>query len=243
MRESPEGDAYLVAANELTEAFRGVGVYENVERLNEVFGNETDSLHSLFKDEQRKILELILTPLIAEAEAGHILLYAQNAGLMRFLTDLQIPLPKTLRTSAEFALNYHLRREFLSDEPHLQRAAPLIEEAKAINVDLDVPQLEYALRNRLEQMAERLASSATDPLSLPRFRAAVELACSLPFPVNLWQVQNLFYEQLRFPVRISPKGIQLATQTILASDIAKLGETLLFTPQALDALLQSPAAD
>ena len=162
---------------------------------------------------------------------------------MRFLTDLRIPLPKTFRASAEFALNHHLRREFLSDEPDLHRVAPLIEDAKSVNVELDVPTLEYALRNRLEQMAEELSTSPADPRSLSRFRAAVELARSLPFTVNLWQVQNLFYERLRFPAHKSHAGTHQAPPVGLASDFAKLGETLLFTPQALDIVHHSPAAD
>jgi alpha-amylase/alpha-mannosidase (GH57 family) len=243
VRESPEDPEYHAAINELTEAFHSARAPEIIQRLDDVFPSEADTLHSLFKDEQRKILELILAPLMTEAEAAHIRLYDRNAELMRFLTSLQIPLPKAFRASAEFALNCHLRREFLSEEPTLEKVAPLIEAAKAVNVQLDVPTLEYALRNTLESMAEKLAASPADPLSLSRFRAAVELARSLPFPVNLWQVQNLFYEQLRFPTRKSLGGKQRALPASLAADFAKLGETLLFTPQALDAMIQSPAAD
>jgi hypothetical protein len=243
VRKSPEDTAYVAMMNELLEAFRGPGASRIVQRLDEIFGNDADSLHSLFKDEQRKIVELILAPLIAEAEASHIRLYTRNADLMRFLADLQIPLPKTFRASAEFALNHQLRKEFLGDEPNLRRAAPLIEEAKAVNVCLDHPTLEYALRNRLEQMAEKLSVSPADPKILSRFRAAVELARSLPFPVNLWQVQNLFYEQLRFLARQSHAGTQPDPEAILASDLSELGETLLFTPKALDILLVPPKTD
>jgi alpha-amylase/alpha-mannosidase (GH57 family) len=243
VRESPEDAAYVDAVSGLTEAFSTAGAAEILQRLDEVFAGETDSLHSLFKDEQRKILELILGPRMAEAETAHVRLYDRNANLMRYLTSLQIPLPKAFRASAEFALNSHLRREFLSDAPTLEKIAPLIEEAKAVNVQLDVPTLEYALRNTLERMAEKLATSPADPQALSRFRAAVELACSLPFPVNLWQVQNLFYEQLRFPSRKSSTGKQKVLAPGLAADFAKLGETLLFTPQALDEMIQLPAAD
>ena len=72
---------------------------------------------------------------------------------------------------------------------------------------------------------------------LARFRAAVDLARSLPFQVNLWQVQNLFYEQLRCLALQSHAGIQLAPEAIVGSELARLGETLLFTPQALNTLL------
>jgi len=153
---------------------------------------------------------------------------------MRFLTDLQMPLPKTFCASAEFALNHHLREAFLSDEPSLQKVAPLIEEAAAVNVGLDVPALEYALRSRLEQMADQLSASQADPMFLRRFRAAVELARSLPFPVDLWQVQNLFHEQLRVLAPSSHAGTQPAPEPLVARELVEVGETLLFTPQALD---------
>jgi hypothetical protein len=162
---------------------------------------------------------------------------------MRYLTELQIPLPKTFRASAEFALNYHLRKEFLGEEPSIQRVAPLIEEARAVNVSLDIPTLEYALRNGLEHMAERLSDSPADASLWPRFRAAVELARALPFPINLWHVQNLFYEQLRVLARKSRGGMRQTPEAIVAGDLAQLGETLLFTPQALDVLLHPAPAD
>ncbi len=246
VRDSPVDATYLSALNELTEAFHGAVTSKIVQRMDEVFKGETDSLQSLFKDEQRKIVELILAPLRAEAETAHIRLYARNADLMNFLAELKIPLPKTFRASAEFALNYHIRREFLGNEPNWQAVGPLIEEAKGVHVDLDVPTLEYVLRNRLEHMAEKLSASPADVDSLVRFRAAVELARSLPFPVNLWQTQNLFYEfyeHLRFPAGKSRAEAQQAIPANLACELAELGETLLFTPQALDIVLNSPAAD
>jgi hypothetical protein len=240
VRDTPEDAAYTAMVDEFSEAFLGPTASEAVQRLDAAFGNDVGSLHSLhslFRDQQRTILELILRPLVAEAEAAHLRLYVHNAELMRLLTDLQIPLPKTFRASAEFALNHLLLKEFLGDEPNVQRVAPLIEQAKAVNVSLDVPMLEYALRTRLEQMAEGLLAGAADPLLRARFLAAVDLARDLPFQVTLWHVQNLFYEQLQCLARQSQAGIQQALEAIVAGELARLGEALLFTPQALDDLL------
>jgi alpha-amylase/alpha-mannosidase (GH57 family) len=240
VRDTPEDAAYTALVEEFSEAFLGPTASEAVHRLDAAFGNDAGSLHSLhslFRDQQRTILEVILRPLVAEAEAAHLRLYARNAELMCLLTDLQIPLPKTFRASAEFALNHLLRKEFLGDEPNVQRVAPLIAQAKAVNVSLDVPTLEYALRTRLEQMAEELLAGAADPLLRARFLAAVDLARDLPFQVTLWHVQNLFYEQLHYLARQSQAGIPQALEAIVAGELARLGEALLFTPQALDDLL------
>jgi hypothetical protein len=245
VRETSEDTAYLASVNELVEAFRKARSSETTLRFDEAFGNQTHSLSSLFKDEQRKILDLIVGPLTAEAEAAHVQLYGRSSDLMRFLVDLRIPLPKTFRASAQFALNHRLRNEFLSAEPSLPKVAPLIEEAKAIQVEIDVPTLEYALRKRLEEMAEKLLDSESDSRSLSRFRTAVELARSLPFSVNLWQVQNLFYEQFRVQARTARVAAKRSSAAApdWSNEFAQLGETLLFTPEALHLISHSPAAD
>jgi len=243
-KNNEEEQAYLASVKELAESFRDTSAPEMAMRFDVVFGKGTHSLRSLFKDEQRKILELVLAPLTEESEAAHIQLYERSADLMRFLTDLHIPIPKPSRASAEFALNHHLRREFLSEEPSLERVAPLIEEARAANIDLDVATLEYALRRRLEQMAETLSDLRSDPGPLSRFQAAVELARALPFPVNLWQVQNVFYEQLRSLTRSRRMSAeQPPDASRWAAELARVGETLLFTPEALNLVFHSTAAD
>jgi hypothetical protein len=107
-----------------------------------------------------------------------------------------------------------------------------------------VATLEYALRRRLEQMAETLSDLRSDPGPLSRFQAAVELARALPFPVNLWQVQNVFYEQLRSLTRSRRMSAeQPPDASRWAAELARVGETLLFTPEALNLVFHSTAAD
>ena len=63
---------------------------------------------------------------------------------MRFLSDLKTPLPKAFRTTAEYALNSHLRRAF-SEEWISARIHSLLEEARLGGVDLDATTLEFTL--------------------------------------------------------------------------------------------------
>ena len=79
------------------------------------FGTDTYSLKSLFRDEQRNTLSRILISTLEEAEAVYRQLYEHHAPLMRFLIDLKTPLPKAFQTTAEYALNSHLRRAFPTD--------------------------------------------------------------------------------------------------------------------------------
>ena len=160
------------------------------------FGVGTYSLKSLFRDEQRNILSRILVATLDEAEAVYRQLYEHHAPLMRFLNDLKTPLPKAFRTTAEYALNSHLRRAF-SDDLDIGRIHHLLEEARLGGVDLDATTLEYTLRKTMEGIAERLRDNPLEMHDMHALRDAIELTEELPFAVTLWAIQNVVYEVLQ----------------------------------------------
>jgi hypothetical protein len=71
-----------------------------------------------------------------------------------------------------------------------------LKEAAATRVKLDVSGLEYALRTRLEKEADAFVRQLADLGRAQSFRKLLEFAATLPFPVNLWEVQNLCYRPL-----------------------------------------------
>ena len=158
--------------------------------------NRTIRLRSLFHDEQRKILQQILTAALGEAEALYRQIYEHRAPMLRFLLNLHFPPPKEFHTAAEFVLNTELRRELAHEEIDPTRVQIALETAKLDQVTLDSATLEFAYRRNLEKLADRLLS---DP-SVSNLRAldnAATLLAILPFGVDLWKVQNRFYELLK----------------------------------------------
>jgi hypothetical protein len=193
-RETSAFDTLVKAASE---AFSRADLPEVIRQLDKGFGTHTYSLKSLFRDEQRHILSQILISTLDEAEAVYRQLYEHHAPLMRFLGDLKTPLPKAFRTTAEYAINSHLRRAFSADSLDVERIKSLLEEARYGNVDLDATTLEFTYRKTLENFAFRLQE---DPLNLDVLSAlveAVELLSALPFPVTLWTVQNVCWDLLQ----------------------------------------------
>jgi len=59
--------------------------------LTEKFANNTFSLRTLFRDEQRKIVDVILKESLATAAAAYRSIYENQAPLIRFLNGLGIP--------------------------------------------------------------------------------------------------------------------------------------------------------
>jgi alpha-amylase/alpha-mannosidase (GH57 family) len=179
----------------LVEAFPQSSAVETRRHLEQIFG-DLCSLHALLHDEQRRILALLSNSVLAEIEAAHRQVYGRHGDYMRFLNSLGIPLPRSLRASAEFALNSQLREAFCREELNPERIHSLLQESKELNVELDVATLEFTLRGRIGAIAESAVVQSADPALLEHLKRAVKLARSLPFPVNLWWVQNLHHERL-----------------------------------------------
>jgi alpha-amylase/alpha-mannosidase (GH57 family) len=188
---------YERLCNEAMQAFSRADIPDVIRAFDRGFGLDTYSLKSLFRDEQRNILSDILISTLDEAEAVYRQLYEHHAPLMRFLADLKTPLPKAFRTTAEYALNSHLRRAFSADGLDIPKIRGLLEEARIGNVDLDSTTLEFTLRKTIERMGERLRDNPADTNDLRSLREAVELLGSLPFAVTLWAVQNVCYDLLQ----------------------------------------------
>jgi (1->4)-alpha-D-glucan 1-alpha-D-glucosylmutase len=185
-------EAYGELADSLATAFYKGDFPEIIRLLDRGFGASTYSLRSLFRDEQRHITKRLLGPTLTEAEAVYRRLYEQHLPTMRFLADLNVPLPRAFQTAAEFLLNTDLRWAVSDDEPNPEHIRQLLREASAWQVRLDSPGLAYKLRKAIRRVAERLRDHPSDLAVLQTLDAVVGLARDLPFEVDLWRAQNAY---------------------------------------------------
>ncbi|HET8548445.1 MAG TPA: DUF3536 domain-containing protein, partial [Bryobacteraceae bacterium] len=189
--------AYHKLREEAADAFTRADLAEVIRVLDRDFGMNTYSLKSLFRDEQRRILTQILDSTIHEAEALYRQLYENHAPLMRFLSTLGTPMPKAFRTTAEYAINSHLRRELAQDPLDLSRIRRYLDEARMARVDLEATTLEFVYRKTLESLALRIKEDPLNADALQALEQAAGLLPWLPFGVSLWEVQNVCWDLLR----------------------------------------------
>jgi hypothetical protein len=202
IREYQGEEAYQAMVQEVTQTFSGADFPEVIRLLDKHFGTSTYSLKSLFRDEQRKVMDSILESTLSEIEAAFRQLYEHHYPPMRFLTDMGNPLPRAFHSAAEFILNTDLRRALSGETLDVERIKGLLEEARAWNVELNTEGLSYLLQQTLGRMMARFVSNPDDIFLLNSLVAVVELARSTPFAVDLWKVQNLYYEM---PETTSPE--------------------------------------
>ena len=193
----PLGDGietYL--ARELAEPFMRADFAEVLRLMDRRFGEANYSLRSLFHDERRKLIEQILQSALAETESLYRQIYDQRAPLLRFLNSLNMPQPNALRGAAELILNGDLRRQLAQDEIGGERVKQLLEAVTAESITLDTATLEFTYRKTLEKIAEALAQDPT-LARLDHLNRAAAIIALLPFTVNLWKVQNYFYQTVQ----------------------------------------------
>src|SRR5499426_2982858 len=189
---------YSLLKHELIEPFMRADFPEVIRILDRQFGQSTFSLRSIFHDDQRKIVNVLIKSTLSESESVYRQLYEKHVPMMRFLGDLRVPLPRAFQTAAAFALNSNLRHTFEDPENlDFARINALLEESRTFNIELEGATLGFALQKTIKRMSEQLLENPGDMQLMMKLETAAGLAKSLPFEVNIWRAQNNFYSMLQ----------------------------------------------
>jgi len=197
VRECQDESSFRMLVEEASQAFSHADLPECLRAIDRHFGKATYSLKSLFRDAQRRIVGEILDATIRDAGAMYREMYEQHAPLICFLSELGIPAPPILRSTAEFVLAETVRQVLSDPEVDLDRVRRLLQAARDDGIALDTPGLEHALRQRLNALVEQWAQNPRNSEALEMIEALVSLARVPPFEVDLWKSQNVYYELLQ----------------------------------------------
>ena len=221
-------ESYRALEKEFAETISGGDLAELVRLVERNFSSGTFTLRLLFRDEQRKILGLLMEEAMGDARALYRNFYDGHAPLIRYLTDLGVPLPKRFQMVVDFTLNSDLLDALSPEAADLKRAREIIAQVGRTGVTLDTVTLEYALRQVIERLSHRFLADPTRPGLLKQLDDTVDLAASLPFDVRLWEAQNIYYSVMQdHIVRVRARAQRGDSEALAWLDsFAKLGEKL-----------------
>jgi hypothetical protein len=165
--------------------------------LDRFYGHADYSLTSLFTDEQRRIVQLILNSTLWDIENSLITIYQDHASLLHYLSQASLPKPPALTLAAGFAINAGLRRVLEVDPIDVARLRSYLSLAKADLVPLEIATLSYIADLRMKRAMVELQMSSGSLEMLERALVLARTLTELPFDLNLWQAQNIWYEILR----------------------------------------------
>jgi alpha-amylase/alpha-mannosidase (GH57 family) len=170
---------------------------EVIRQLDRYYGHVDYSLTSLFTDEQRRIVSLILNSTLWDIEKSLTSIYEDHASLLHYLFAAGLPKPPALTLAAGFAVNAGLRRALEADPIDQAQLRSFLFLAKADQVPLDAATLSYIVDQRMKRAMVELQISFGSLELLERALALARILIELPFELSLWQSQNIWYEILR----------------------------------------------
>jgi alpha-amylase/alpha-mannosidase (GH57 family) len=208
---------------------------EVIRLLDRYYGHVDYTLTSLFTDDQRRIVRVILNSTLWDIEKSLTTIYEDHASLLHYLSQANLPKPPALTLAAGFAINAGLRRALEGDPIDQPLLRSYLNLAKADQVQLETSTLTYIADQRMKLAMVELQMSSGSLEMLDRALGLARTLSELPFELNLWQAQNIWYEILR----TSTYGLtSLAPEDRPAWDrhFAELGSLLSIDTKAISVL-------
>ncbi len=192
-----EGEGYGRFRKRAAAAMLGADLPTAVRLFDGEFGAASYTIRSLFTDEQRRVMKLILNNTVSEAEDSLLRLYEDHASLLHFLTEADVPRPSALALAADFAVNVMLRRALETDPVDVQQLRSALALAEQDHIELDRQTLSFTADERMREAMAAFAAQPHDRSPLEEALAMAQALALLPFEADIWQAQNIWYRLQR----------------------------------------------
>jgi alpha-amylase/alpha-mannosidase (GH57 family) len=228
-------ESYAAMKEEMSAAF-DKGLYtELIVLMDKHFGTHSYSLSNLFRDEQRKILNMIIKANLAESIEDYQSLYEHGRPLMEFIQETGMPVPKMFMVAAQPALNDLLKSALTQEEVDADAVQRIIDQIGKWHVELDASNTEYFLRTHLQKLTRALVEDPSDLKLMTKIDKLMGLIRSIPIEIVLWQVQNDYYVLAKTTYRdyLERERAGEAGAPIWLEAFRKLGDTFRFNIDAV----------
>jgi alpha-amylase/alpha-mannosidase (GH57 family) len=230
VRQFEGAEAYDKMLQEIKAAYEASDFPETIRVMDRHFGAVAYSLKSLFKDEQRRILDEIMASTREDLEGRFRLITERYEPLVKFMQGSGLRPPAALETVFDLVLHEDIRREITAEPINFERLRCLIEHARPSGARVLDADTSFTVKNRMEQMIEQLRAKPEDLPLMGQLQTLAETVHDLALGLNLWKVQNLYWEMLQQVVpdfhRRAQNGDGAANEWL--NQFATLGEKLEF---------------
>jgi hypothetical protein len=186
--------SFIAMRNRLVECFDKGQINEIIVGLSKYFGHNYYSLKDLFKDDQRYILDYIVTDGLKKAKDLFDIIYHDNSAMLRFMKETRVPLPKPLQAAADIVLNMELVELLSEQTPDLNELHKRIGELKNLSVTLDTKLLAYKASIKITDEFNKLTNNPENVDALKTVSTLIRTVRDLPIELDLWQAQNVAFE-------------------------------------------------
>ncbi len=188
---------YQAMKDEMISSFEGGNFSDIVRSIDAHFETHNYSLRDLFRDEQRRILNMNIGSVVEEFQTTYRNMYEHNIILMNFIRETCMPVPRAFFIAAEFILNSDIQGAFRENYLDIPKVESIVNEAKTWNIPLHSVELEFIARQRIERLMTDIRENPFDTFRLITMQKILKLLFSIPLEINLWYVQNIYFKMAK----------------------------------------------
>jgi len=207
----------------MTGAFLESDIPSVIGVIKDYFKYHNYSLWHLFKEEQRNILNQVLSSTMDDIETSFRQIYDHHYPLMQIKNDISLPLPRMLMTVVEFVLNRDISAVLEAEDVDIKRFKQLVEEMKRWSFKRDQVNFTFLASERISSLMDRLSDHPDNIHLMEKIIIILELLGQLSLDLDLWKAQNTYFAMGR---KIYPDIASQAGADELAGRWVKLFEQL-----------------
>ncbi len=196
LSQSLDAEAFPKFKDELLATYRSGSLAAVMNLLNRDFDGVAHRLDDLFRDEQRRIVGIVLADRFEDYQRSFERLANQDEEVLNRLGQLSYPIPKPLRAAASAYLDHHLRDQIdwleSGQESSLAHVEHLCERGKAWGYRPELDVIGKAVSEGLQRSLRDIRESSDLPAIAGRVERLLDAAAILNIKPDLWQVQNQF---------------------------------------------------
>ncbi len=193
VKENMPAAEFTKLQSEMKDAFTKNNIPVIVRLMDKYFGVQSFSLMNLFKDEQQKILNTILSSALEEVESSYRQIYEHHYPMMQMMQEMRLPVPRVLAVTLEFVIRTYLRRLFEDEKLDLNWAKQLADDVQRWSVDMDKPVLNFVAGGKITQLMDMLSHHTHDLTLLQTISGSLEAVEMLVLDPDVWKAQNVYF--------------------------------------------------
>jgi alpha-amylase/alpha-mannosidase (GH57 family) len=189
-------ETYPLFKTRLLSSYRAGSLADVMTLVNAELPGRPHRLDDLFKDEQRRVIGIVLADRFQDYERAFEHLANQDEDVLNRLGQMNYPIPKPLRAAASSYLDHHLvvqiTRLERGDEVGLGEIEHLRERGRSWGYLLETALLEKRLAEALRRTLGEIQPEADLTTLVGRAALLLDACALLDIKPDLWQAQNQF---------------------------------------------------
>jgi alpha-amylase/alpha-mannosidase (GH57 family) len=190
----------------MIDAFEDGRLGDVISIMQTYFGPEKYSIWYLFKEEKRRILDMIARQGLEDIEASLRRTYNRDYPLVNALSNNDIPIPNAYKTTFEYILNADLIKCFRLDRISIKTLERIAAEMKRWNLKIEDPKsVERSAGDSIYAELRRIYAELDNVKRIQRLNRLFPILEEFKLEPNLHLCQNLYFEMSMHNRETSPK--------------------------------------